>query len=114
MQKEKRHRRLWRGWRLLSARPLYVVDQTDLGCGPITVTVTRANGTNVPTDYPVTRNYDFAAPPSCSNAYYQNRATFELFRGQAYTWKAACTARQWTGTIQVPCEEDQCHLIQLQ
>ena len=88
--------------------------KSDLGCGYITVTVTRDNGSTVGTDYPVTKMFDPTTPPACNTAAYVNHATFELFRGQAYTWKAVCGSRQWTGTILVPCEEDQCRLIQLQ
>lgn len=52
--------------------------------------------------------------PECSNTNYYRFASFELYQGQGYTYKARCSGKSWSGTIQVPCEQKQCKNIQLQ
>ena len=91
---------------------LFWIDH-DFSCGSITVEVKDANG-KIVTPYQGVISYTSATPPGCSNTNYGKYATFDLYMGKTYTYKATCTGKTWTGTINVPCEQNQCKNIQLQ
>ena len=85
----------------------------DFSCGRITVEVRDADG-KVITPYQGIISYTASSAPECSNVNYGKYATFDLYQGKKYTYKASCTGKTWTGTIVVPCEQNQCENIQLQ
>jgi len=91
---------------------LFWIDH-DFSCGQITVEVKDADG-KVVTPFQAKISYTAASAPECSNVNYGKYATFDLYMGKTYTYRATCTGKTWTGTIIVPCEQSQCKNIQLQ
>lgn len=84
--------------------------KTNVNCGWVTVTVKDAQGRAVSTNYSTTKMYESVAP-QCNQAAYDMHATYQLIRGNTYTYEATCTGKKWTGTINVPCEQNQCKTI---
>ncbi|OQP60361.1 hypothetical protein A3860_33825 [Niastella vici] len=85
----------------------------DFSCGSITVEVKDASG-KIVGPYQAVISYTSPTPPQCNNVNYGRFATFDLYMGKTYTYKATCSGKTWTGTITVPCEQSQCKNIQLQ
>jgi hypothetical protein len=86
---------------------------TNPGCSsPIEVEVKDASGTPLTSNYTETTHAD-ASAPECSYSTFQTHATFQLFQGERYTYRATCGGRSWSGTINVPCEQNKCKPIQL-
>ena len=85
----------------------------DFNCGHVTVEVKDKDGKAI-TPFQNKISYTAHAAPECSNLNYGKYATFDLYQGKTYTYKATCTGKTWTGTITVPCEQGQCKNIQLQ
>lgn len=82
----------------------------DFGCGYITVEIT--SGQNPMKLGTAVKMWDSFAP-GCSDAEYINHTGFLLDPGVTYTYKATCTGKTWTGTIDVPCVFGACYAIQL-
>ena len=91
---------------------LFWIDH-DFACGSITVEVKDAEGKIVPA-YQDKISYTAASTPTCNNVNYGKYATFDLYQGKNYTYKASCSGKSWTGTISVPCEQNQCKSVLLQ
>jgi hypothetical protein len=92
---------------------LFWIDH-DHSCGQITVEVKDAAGTII-TPYSGMISYTAASAPACNSTSYSKYATFDLYQGKNYTYKAVCSGKSWTGTISVPCnEQGQCKNILLQ
>lgn len=85
----------------------------DFNCGQITVEVKDPDG-KIVTPFQSKISYTSGTAPECNSANYGKYATFDLYQGKTYTYKATCTGKTWTGTIMVPCEQGQCEKIQLQ
>ena len=90
---------------------LFWIDH-DFSCGQITVEVKDSDG-KVVTPFQGKISYTSGTPPECNNANYGKYATFDLYQGKTYTYKATCTGKTWAGTIAVPCEQNQCKNILL-
>src|SRR5688572_15855886 len=80
---------------------LFWIDE-DFACGQITVEVRDSDG-KIVAAYQDKISYTSATAPACNNANYGKYATFDLYQGKTYTYKATCTGKTWTGTIVVPC-----------
>lgn len=91
---------------------LFWIDH-DFACGSITVEVKDADG-KIVSAYQNKISYTATSAPACNNVNYGKYATFDLYQGKNYTYKATCTGKTWTGTISVPCEQNQCKNILLQ
>jgi hypothetical protein len=91
---------------------LFYIDH-DFSCGQVNVEVKDADGKTV-TPYNGVISYTSPTPPSCNNTSYGRFATFDLYQGKNYTYKASCSGKTWAGTITVPCEQGQCKTILLQ
>jgi hypothetical protein len=91
---------------------LFWIDQ-DYSCGYITVEVKDSDG-NIVAPYQAVISHASPVPPECNNESYARYATFDLYMGKTYTYKATCSGKSWSGSIQVPCEQNQCKTIQLQ
>lgn len=85
----------------------------DFSCGQVTVEVKDADGKAI-TPINGVISYIAATAPACNHDSYLKYATFDLYQGKNYTYKASCSSKTWTGTISVPCEQNQCKNIQLQ
>ncbi|OQP49073.1 hypothetical protein [Niastella populi] len=82
-------------------------------CGYIAVEVKDADG-KIITPFQGKVMQSSSVPPECSNTNYGKYATFDLYQGKTYTYKATCTGKSWIGTFTVSCEQNQCKNIQLQ
>ena len=91
---------------------LFYIDH-DHSCGQVTVEVKDADG-RVITPYNGVISYIAATPPACNSTSYSKYATFDLYQGKNYTYKASCSGKSWSGKITVPCEQGQCKTILLQ
>jgi hypothetical protein len=85
----------------------------DFSCGYITVEVKDTDG-KIVTPYQAVISHASPVPPECNNESYTRYATFDLYQGKKYTYKATCSGKSWSGSIQVPCEQNQCKTVQLQ
>lgn len=82
-------------------------------CGYITVEV-RDSDNKIVTPFQGEIFQSSSMLPGCSNTNYGKFATFDLYQGKTYTYKASCIGKTWTGTFTVPCEQNQCKSIQLE
>jgi hypothetical protein len=85
----------------------------DFSCGQITVEIRDSDG-KIVTPFQSKISYTSGGAPECNSANYGKYATFDLYQGKTYTYKATCLGKTWTGKIDVPCEQGQCKNIQLQ